>query len=364
MGNNNPTKKLWGKLLCVIFACLLFQSSVSAYRISGTINGNAGCYYPRVYLSVIDDISGFYHADEKNRIAKADIDTAGCFLLEGNDLPAEPMFYRLYFTPQEQSTSLVRGGSARNFIILLLHQQSDIRITIPDVCAPFFSYHITGSADNDALTNVQQIIDSYYRLFPENEGETRKLFYTNAYQSRLFAFADSTHSPFAGLRAIMETDIAANYITYQNIYHPFAVKIKDALPKSIYSRQLEELLQVESYKNKTGEPGSSLLVKILTVMLVLSFGLNIYLYIVIKKQQGKTGADKENQQDNAENLIQQLTMREREILLMIDQGLSNKEIADKLNVEVSTIKTHVSRIYQKINISSRKEVRQFARFLA
>ena len=48
---------------------------------------------------------------------------------------------------------------------------------------------------------------------------------------------------------------------------------------------------------------------------------------------------------------------------MIHEGFSNKEIADKQNVEVSTVKTHVSRIYQKTDIKNRKEVAAIARYL-
>ncbi len=354
--------------MMLFFTGLIFQTTVSAYRIAGTINGNTGCYHPRVYLAVIDHINDFYHADDKNIIAKADIDSSGGFLMEGIDLPAEPLFYRLYFTPEEHASALVRGGSGRNFIILLLHQQSDIRITIPNLCAPFLSYQTEGSADDEALQQVQQLTDDYYRFYPEKEGETKKQFYINAYHQRLLSYADSSHSSYAGLRAIMETGVAENYTVYNKTYQTFASTFSKAHPLSPYGKQLEDLLQVESFKNQTREPGSgtSFVVKLLIAALVFSSALNIYLYITRKKSpaRGDVTSEPENRIENPELLIQQLTIREREILLMIDQGLSNKEIADKLNIEVSTIKTHVSRIYQKINIRSRKEVRQIARFLS
>jgi DNA-binding NarL/FixJ family response regulator len=40
----------------------------------------------------------------------------------------------------------------------------------------------------------------------------------------------------------------------------------------------------------------------------------------------------------------QLTEREREVLLLIAQGLSNLELADSLHISMPTAKTHVSRI--------------------
>ena len=50
-----------------------------------------------------------------------------------------------------------------------------------------------------------------------------------------------------------------------------------------------------------------------------------------------------------------LTNRELEILDLIDQGLSNKEIARRLTIEISTVKNHVHNILDKLNVSRRAE---------
>jgi DNA-binding NarL/FixJ family response regulator len=47
-----------------------------------------------------------------------------------------------------------------------------------------------------------------------------------------------------------------------------------------------------------------------------------------------------------------LTVREREVLVQIAEGLSNKEIAGRLNVGVRTVETHRGRIMRKLNIHS------------
>jgi RNA polymerase sigma factor (sigma-70 family) len=49
-----------------------------------------------------------------------------------------------------------------------------------------------------------------------------------------------------------------------------------------------------------------------------------------------------------------LTPREREILELIGQGLTNQEIADRLVIEVGTVKNHVHSILQKLDVSSRE----------
>jgi DNA-binding NarL/FixJ family response regulator len=48
-----------------------------------------------------------------------------------------------------------------------------------------------------------------------------------------------------------------------------------------------------------------------------------------------------------------LTAREREILGLIDQGLSNKEIAQALEIELPTVKNHVHNILTKLNARRR-----------
>ncbi len=48
-----------------------------------------------------------------------------------------------------------------------------------------------------------------------------------------------------------------------------------------------------------------------------------------------------------------LTRRETEIVSLIEAGLSNKEIAGRLNIEVSTVKNHVHNILDKLQLRDR-----------
>lgn len=52
-----------------------------------------------------------------------------------------------------------------------------------------------------------------------------------------------------------------------------------------------------------------------------------------------------------------LTRREREILALVADDLTNKEIAERLCLEVSTVKNHLHRTFPKIGIRRRSEVR-------
>lgn len=55
----------------------------------------------------------------------------------------------------------------------------------------------------------------------------------------------------------------------------------------------------------------------------------------------------------AESILTVLTERERQIMRLVSEGLSNKEIGRRLNIADGTIKQHLHHIYQKLQINNR-----------
>lgn len=53
--------------------------------------------------------------------------------------------------------------------------------------------------------------------------------------------------------------------------------------------------------------------------------------------------------------VESLTPREREVLNLIGQSLTNQEIADRLTIEVGTVKNHVHNILSKLDAANREE---------
>ena len=49
----------------------------------------------------------------------------------------------------------------------------------------------------------------------------------------------------------------------------------------------------------------------------------------------------------------QLTQRERQIVRLVSEGLSNKEIGRRLSVTDGTIKVHLHKMFEKLQVSNR-----------
>lgn len=65
---------------------------------------------------------------------------------------------------------------------------------------------------------------------------------------------------------------------------------------------------------------------------------------------------KKHSQPQANTKAEFLTEREDEILALVRQRLSNREIASLLNIQVSTVKFHLSHVFSKLQITQRSDL--------
>jgi RNA polymerase sigma factor (sigma-70 family) len=62
----------------------------------------------------------------------------------------------------------------------------------------------------------------------------------------------------------------------------------------------------------------------------------------------------------SDRLVSALTPRERELVVLATEGLSNKEIARRIGVTEATVKIHLHNIYQKLGVSNRTSLATLA----
>ncbi len=83
--------------------------------------------------------------------------------------------------------------------------------------------------------------------------------------------------------------------------------------------------------------------------------------VMVREVEVVVSSDFERDQHKLESLG--ITPRELEILTLIAEGLSNKQIAARVFVSENTVKTHSSRVFDKLGVQRRTQAVQLARQL-
>ncbi|MBS1746559.1 MAG: helix-turn-helix transcriptional regulator [Bacteroidetes bacterium] len=94
------------------------------------------------------------------------------------------------------------------------------------------------------------------------------------------------------------------------------------------------------------------------LLLMFAFiGVRYWLKLEIERQRQQIYSEyKQNNESQQQTGFQNLlSSREIEVMELINSGLSNKEIADKLFISLSTVKTHINNIYKILEVKNRRE---------
>lgn len=114
------------------------------------------------------------------------------------------------------------------------------------------------------------------------------------------------------------------------------------------------LFKISSYSIVSGNLKIELIIAVIAVVFLV-----IGIYINKKSLHQPISELKEINHQKIKEL--EITPREYEVLQFILEGLSNKEIAEKLFLSESTIKTHVSNLLSKLNAKSRTQALKIAK---
>jgi DNA-binding NarL/FixJ family response regulator len=59
--------------------------------------------------------------------------------------------------------------------------------------------------------------------------------------------------------------------------------------------------------------------------------------------------------------VEKLSKRQKQLLVMLDKGMSNRDIAEELQISEHTVKVHLWRLFRRLNVKSRSQASHLAR---
>ncbi len=287
---------------------------------------------PVVYLSQIPAFKDMYTMSNEMIIAEAKIDSTGAFHFPAKVLPNDDYIYRIHLSKKEAPpASLIIGGQEENHIFFIANRNSDINIRNTVGNGLFGEYHIEGYRPNDDLKIINTIINKA-EVTDLKESALKKEFVDKTLHEQLRHIADTSAHPIVSLYALNHSKFESTFLEHQKFYETYLEKWETE--NSSYFKELRNKLP-------KSEP-SSLLWYIIIGISFFALGYIINYNLVSKRKKN-------------DNPLKSLSVQERKIFMLIQSGKSNKEISEVCNIGLSTVKSHVSNIYSKLNIKSRKE---------
>jgi DNA-binding CsgD family transcriptional regulator len=315
--------------------------SISTF-ISGIISGQAGLHgqilldtsiwRPVVYLSLINDLDNMYTMSNAMIIDQAKINGSGEFSFDTKYFPVGDNLFRIHISKKNDPPATLNiGGNDQNHLFLIAGKQTNVTIKNCSEHDFIKDFTIQGYYPNNIIKLIDEIA-GYADSTALTSSTLKNDLIKRAVFEKLRIIADTCSNPLAALYAVYKGDFEKNYPVNQQFYKNFLNKWKKE--NSAYFR---------NFRNKF--PSGAFLSGQSLIACILSFIAGFFICVVIRTRK-----------PDKKSLIQDLSIQERKIYSLLLEGRSNKEMADILGVELSTIKSHLSNIYSKLNIRSRKDI--------
>ena len=154
----------------------------------------------------------------------------------------------------------------------------------------------------------------------------------------------------------------ANILHYNKVFLRYAACIdKNIKPRAFVETAVDEYDKVMSLDSQ--QQGASMtvdkgdfIVKVCDRQFSSKFENATYYVVNILKKEKDESAQVYKTTSRKKYLDHDLTIREMEVCELIEEGLNNTEIAEKLVISMPTVKTHIKNIFSKFNVSSRLEL--------
>ena len=318
-------------LFCTVGFWAFGQNSTSFPKlISGTLILDS-IWEHVVYLSHIPTLNDLYTMSPKMIIAESKIDKNGHFEFASNFLDEKEQIFRIHISKKgAPKASLIIGGQDENYLFCIAGKKSKVHIANTPGQKILNPVVFKGNTHNKSLQKIDTIanyIDSTY----VDASILKKEFVTKGIYEQLRYTADTATNSLVSLYAIYKSNYEQDISVNKNFYEAYLKKWKKE--DSSYFNTFRK----EIPKSPTNWG--------LWHYLLIGSALFASGYFLRKLTITKDPTDD----------VSTLTVQERKIFRLLKQGKSNKEISSEFNIGISTVKSHVSNIFSKLSINSRKD---------
>jgi DNA-binding CsgD family transcriptional regulator len=315
--------------LITLFLC--FSLSLSAYsNISGYIKGTLlidDSWEQIIYISLIETFEKKFAISDKMIIESSPLDSNGGFTIKLDNLPSEWCLLRLHVIKKgNPPASLLIGGLDENYYFIIANRYSRI-VLYNTLEKPIFdNLFISGAPYMNTVQYITNLLNFLNSMNYENS-LIEKEFMEEVVFEKLKLIADTCENSLVSLYSLYQIDFHADYEKNPTFYKEYLSKWRNN--NSPYFKSFRRQLPLLE------KPGRAF------ILMVLFIAVFVLVIILIR--------------DRKRRKIKKLSVQERRVFKLLQKGASNQEISDEYNIELSTVKSHVSNIFSKLNIKSRKE---------
>jgi DNA-binding CsgD family transcriptional regulator len=298
-----------------IFAVLsVFFASGQQAVLSGYLKLDTG-WVKKIFICRISDFNTMFTASDKLIVAESSIDSTGFFQVQIPSAKEEALYRMHIIRKNDPVSTLIIGSEFENHVFFIANDSSHVYFKSSERSRQMEQENISGDGANQELNSILMAM--------HNSGNRDSL------KNQLVATTENARSELVGLFAA---------------YSSFGLNGKQ---KKRIGKALDRYRKNNPYGSRIFEEykkGDDL---VLIIFLLIGFLVAGWFgYGAYKKR--RTLA-----------LRQSLSQRETNIARLILDGRTNKEIALELNIEVSTVKTHVNNMYAKLKVGSRRELLRY-----
>jgi len=304
------------------------------YLIEGNVD--TSLQYKIAHLDILDEWNQFGSVTDRMTIKSTFIDGLGDFKFEGDELSDKSGFYRIRYAKKQSGVSINIG--IPNYINFVFSNQDTIQIQ-----------NVSFVPNNNLNASLKN------EIIRHNDFRNKTLNIENERQEELLVSKNQEHctdqikkqtNGLLNVYSLATSDITIQQSPelYKKVYEELSVEF--TLPQ--YANSLGKIIHQHDYSAL--EKNSEWLKRVLLFSLVAN---TLFLFFWLRNKFLASAPVLLSQIDT-------LTNKEQEVLKLINDKKTNKEIASALFISEATVKTHINNIYRKLNVNSRKDaIKQF-----